>query len=57
VNKATGEQVGKVAVSGNSRYGMMTYVHEGEQYIVLQTGSTLTAVSLHGPVSSGAAAH
>jgi glucose dehydrogenase len=57
VNKATGEQVGKVAVSENSRYGMMTYVHEGEQYIVLQTGSTLTAVSLHGPVSSGAAAH
>ncbi len=57
VNKATGEQVGKVAVSANSRYGMMTYVHEGEQYIVLQTGSTLTAVSLHGPVSSGAAAH
>jgi quinoprotein glucose dehydrogenase len=53
----TGEQLGKVAVSGNSRYGMMTYVHKGEQYIVLQTGSTLTAVSLHGPVSSGAAAH
>jgi quinoprotein glucose dehydrogenase len=57
VNKTTGEQVGKVAVSGNSRYGMMTYVHKGEQYILLQTGSTLTAVSLHGPVSSGAAAH
>ena len=57
VDKMTGEQLGKVAVSGNSRYGMMTYVHKGEQYIVLQTGSTLTAVSLHGPVSSGAAAH
>ena len=57
VDKMTGEQLGKVAVSGNSRYGIMTYVHKGEQYIVLQTGSTLTAVSLHGPVSSGAAAH
>ncbi len=57
VDKMTGEQLGKVAVSGNSRYGMMTYVHKGEQYIVLQTGATLTAVSLHGPVSSGAAAH
>lgn len=57
VDKMTGEQLGKVAVSGNSRYGMMTYVHKGEQYVVLQTGSTLTAVSLHGPVSSGAVAH
>ena len=56
VDKMTGEQLGKVAVSGNSRYGMMTYVHKGEQYIVLQTGPTLTAVSLRGAVSSGGAA-
>jgi quinoprotein glucose dehydrogenase len=27
-------------------YGMMTYVHEGRQYIMLQTGPTLTAVAL-----------
>lgn len=57
VDKATGRQLGKVTVSGNSRYGMMTYVHKGEQYIVLQTGSTLTAVNLHGPASSGAGGH
>lgn len=46
VDKSTGEQLGKVAVPENSRYGMMTYVHKGKQYIMLQTGSTLTAVSL-----------
>jgi len=57
VDKATGRQIGKVPVSGNSRYGMMTFVHKGEQYVILQTGSTLTAVNLHGPVSSGAGAH
>jgi quinoprotein glucose dehydrogenase len=29
-----------------SRYGMMSYVHQGRQYIVLQTGSSLTAMAL-----------
>ncbi len=57
VDKATGRQIGKVQVPANSRYGMMTYVHKGEQYIILQTGSTLTAMNLHGPVSSGAGGH
>jgi len=31
-----------------SRYGMMSYVHEGGQYILLQTGNTLTAMTLPG---------
>ncbi len=48
VDKATGEQVGKVEAPANSRYGMMTYVHEGVQYVVLQTGSRLTAMALNG---------
>jgi glucose dehydrogenase len=55
VDKATGRQFGKVAAPANSRYGMMTYVHKGEQYVVLQTGSTLTAMSLHGPKAAAAA--
>ena len=47
VDKATGEQVGVVEVGGNRiRYGTMTYVHEGTQYVVLQTASTLTALAL-----------
>ncbi|MES3008016.1 MAG: hypothetical protein V4751_09620 [Pseudomonadota bacterium] len=55
IEKSTGRELARVPVSATSRYGMMSYVHEGEQYIVLQTGSTLTAMSLHGPVASAAA--
>jgi quinoprotein glucose dehydrogenase len=46
VDKRTGKQVGTVEVEGVTSYGMMTYVHEGRQYIMLQTGPTLTAVAL-----------
>ncbi|MGI9260724.1 MAG: pyrroloquinoline quinone-dependent dehydrogenase, partial [Woeseiaceae bacterium] len=47
VDKATGETVGVVEVGGNRiRYGTMTYRHEGTQYVVLQSGSTLTAMAL-----------
>ncbi len=55
VDKATGRQIGKVPVSADTRYGMMTYVHHGEQYVLLQTGGKLTAMSLHGPRASAAA--
>ncbi len=54
VDKNTGKQLGKVEVPEGSRYGMMTYVHDGHQYVMLQTGSKLTAVALPGAkVSSG----
>lgn len=46
VDKETGEQLGKVTTPGVSRYGMMNFQHEGKQYVVLQTGSTLTAMAL-----------
>ena len=49
IDKATGRELARIPVSAQSRYGMMSYVHHGEQYIILQTGSTLTAMSLHGP--------
>jgi quinoprotein glucose dehydrogenase len=35
-----------VEVPDQSSYGMMTYVHDGRQYVVLQTGSKLTTLSL-----------
>ena len=35
-NKATGELVGTVELPAPGQYGMMTYMHEGEQYIVVQ---------------------
>ena len=57
VDKATGEELARLEVPAQSRYGMMSYVHEGEQYIILQTGSTLTAMSLSGPAPEGFRAH
>ncbi len=46
VDKRTGNEVGQVPVSLQSRYGMMTYQHQGKQFVVLQTGSVLTAMAL-----------
>lgn len=53
IDKMTGRELARIPVSKQSRYGMMSYVHEGEQYIMLQTGNTLTAMSLSGPAGSG----
>jgi hypothetical protein len=55
VDKKTGKQVGKVKVDGVTRYGMMTYVHNGHQYIMLQTGSKLTAMALPDAIPKPAA--
>jgi len=46
VDKMTGEQIGKVEVPATSRYGMMNFMHNGRQYVLLQTGGTLTAMAL-----------
>jgi quinoprotein glucose dehydrogenase len=46
VDKATGRQSGKVEVPETSSYGMMTYLHDGRQYVLLQTGSRLTTLAL-----------
>ena len=37
-NKATGELVGTVELPAPGQYGMMSYMHEGDQYIVVQVG-------------------
>jgi len=47
VDKQTGEQLGGVETSERTRYGMMTYVHEGKQYVMLQNGPKLTAMALY----------
>ena len=44
---ASGEQLGRVEAPENSSYGMMTYIHEGRQYLILQTASKLTAMALY----------
>ena len=46
VDKASGEVLATVEVPATSNYGMMTYVHEGTQYVVLQSGAKLIAMAL-----------
>ncbi len=46
VDKQSGERLASIEVPAESSYGMMTYVHNGKQYIMLQTRSTLTAMAL-----------
>ncbi len=46
IDKASGEQLGKIEAPASSSYGMMTYVHEGKQYVMLLTGSKLTTMAL-----------
>lgn len=41
-DKFTGEVVGSVALPAPAQYGMMTYMHRGKQYIVVQIGSSRT---------------
>src|SRR5690606_21709515 len=55
VDKQTGRELARVQVPATSRYGMMSYVHHGEQYIILQTVAHLTAMSISGPITSWAA--
>ncbi|MDH4048135.1 MAG: PQQ-binding-like beta-propeller repeat protein [Gammaproteobacteria bacterium] len=57
IDKATGEQLAKVEAPAVSSYGMMTYVHSGKQYVMLQTGSKLTAMALYDPDADSAAVH
>jgi quinoprotein glucose dehydrogenase len=46
VDKTTGETLAQVEAPGETSYGIMTYVHQGKQYIILQTGPKLTAMAL-----------
>ena len=50
-NKETGERLGSVKLPAPGQYGMMTYMHEGKQYVVVQIGgneypSSLVALKL-----------
>ena len=38
-DKRTGEILASLEVPAPGQYGMMTYLHDGVQYIVMQTGS------------------
>jgi quinoprotein glucose dehydrogenase len=46
VDKRTGARVGKVRIPANSQYGMMTYMHQGKQYVMVQLPGRLLALKL-----------
>ena len=46
IDKRTGERLGRVEVPAYSSYGMMSYMHEGVQYVVLQVPEGWTALRL-----------
>ena len=46
IDKRTGRRLGAIATAGASRYGLMTYMHQGKQYVVVQLSSGLQAFAL-----------
>ncbi len=46
LDKMTGEELARVEAPAISRYDMSSWVFEGRQYVILQTGSSLTAMAL-----------
>jgi quinoprotein glucose dehydrogenase len=46
IDKRTGARVGKVRITSGSEYGMMTYMHEGKQYVIVQEAGRLQALKL-----------
>lgn len=46
VDKGTGERLGQVELPAQPRYGMMTYMHDGKQHVVIQAPNTLMALRL-----------
>ncbi len=50
VDKRTGEELARIETTELSRYGMMTYQHDGHQYVMLQNGPRLTAMALPGAI-------
>lgn len=57
VNKATGATEAAIEVPARSRYGMSSWVHDGHQYIMLQTGSKLTAMAMPAAQPTGGGLH
>jgi quinoprotein glucose dehydrogenase len=49
--------MGQTEAPARSSYGMSSWVHDGHQYIILQTGSKLTAMALPGAMVEAGAAH
>ena len=46
IDKRTGRRVGQVPTPAMGQYGLMTYLHQGKQYVVVQLSSGLQAFAL-----------
>jgi quinoprotein glucose dehydrogenase len=46
IDKATGEELARVEIPRTNRYGLMTYMHEGKQYIVVNANGGNFAMAL-----------
>jgi glucose dehydrogenase len=57
IDKATGEIMEQIEAPGRSSYGMSSWTLDGHQYVLLQTGSTLTAMALPGAMSAADDGH
>ncbi|MEX2284627.1 MAG: PQQ-binding-like beta-propeller repeat protein, partial [Gemmatimonadota bacterium] len=46
IDKKTGRRVGAVRTPANGQYGLMTYMHQGKQYVVLPVSDGYVALAL-----------
>ena len=46
IDKKTGKRVGAVAMPRLGGYGLMTYLHQGKQYVVIPVNGGYTALAL-----------
>ncbi len=46
IDKKTGKRVAAVATPAPSQYGLMTYMHQGKQYVILPVAGGYTAMAL-----------
>jgi glucose dehydrogenase len=46
IDKKTGKRIGQVATQRLGQYGIMTYLHNGKQYVVLPRNGGYTALAL-----------
>ena len=55
IDKRTGERVGTIEIPGSTRYGLSSWVHDGEQYIIVQLNDGLAAFAVNPHVAGGRA--
>ncbi len=46
IDKKTGKRVGQVATPRMGQYGLMTYLHQGKQYVILPANGGYMAMAL-----------